>query len=135
MGNGKRAQRRPWVVFARALALSMGIYLLGHVLLAALLVRGTVGEGIAFGVTAGLCVVSAAAGALWAAGRAPMGRLPGAMLAAALFACALIAVGAALWQGITWTGHGGILLLCALAGGLLAGILGPRKRGGKRRRR
>lgn len=135
MGNGKRAPRKPWVVFARSLALSLGIYLAGHLLLAALLVRGTVGEGGAFAVTAGLCLISSAAGAFWAAGQAPMGRLPGAMLAAALFACALIAVGALAWQGISWTGHGGILIACALAGGLLAGMLGGRKRGGKRRRR
>ena len=119
----------------RALAVSLGIYLAGHLLLAALLVRGTVGEGVAFAVTAGLCVISSAVGALLAAGQAGMGRLPGAMLAAALFVCALIAVGALAWQGITWTGHGGILILCALAGGLLAGLLGGRKRGGKRRRR
>ena len=90
---------------------------------------------VVFAVTAGLCVIASAAGAFWAAGQAGMGRLPGAMSAAALFACALIAVGALAWQGITWTGHGGILLLCALAGGLLAGLLGGRKRGGKRRRR
>ena len=134
MGNGKRTPRKPWVVFGRALALSLAIYLAGHLLLAALLVRGTVGEGAAFAVTAGLCVIASAAGAFWAAGQAGMGRLPGAMSAAALFACALIAVGALAWQGITWTGHGGILLLCALAGGLLAGLLGGRKRGGKRRR-
>ena len=103
MGNGKRTPRKPWVVFGRALALSLGIYLAGHLLLAALLVRGTVGEGAAFAVTAGLCVIASAAGAFWAAGQAGMGRLPGAMSAAALFACALIAVGALAWQGITWT--------------------------------
>ena len=135
MGNGKRTPRKPWVVFGRALAVSWGIYLAGHLLLAALLVLGTVGEGVAFAVTAGLCVISSAVGAFLAAGQAGMGRLPGAMLAAALFVCALIAVGALAWQGITWTRHGGILILCALAGGLLAGLLGGRKRGGKRRRR
>lgn len=80
MGNGKRTPRKPWVVFGRALALSLGIYLAGHLLLAALLVRGTVGEGAAFAVTAGLCVIASAAGAFWAAGQAGMGRLPGAMV-------------------------------------------------------
>ena len=80
-------------------------------------------------------MISSAVGAFLAAGQAGMGRLPGAMLAAALFVCALIAVGALAWQGITWTGHGGILILCALAGGLLAGLLGGRKRGGKGKRR
>ena len=74
MGNGKRTPRKPWVVFGRALALSLGIYLAGHLLLAALLVRGTVGEGAAFAVTAGLCVIASAAGAFWAAGQAGMGR-------------------------------------------------------------
>ena len=69
MGNGKRTPRKPWVVFGRALAVSLGIYLAGHLLLAALLVRGTVGEGVAFAVTAGLCVISSAVGAFWQRGR------------------------------------------------------------------
>lgn len=135
MGNGKRTPRKPWVVFGRALAVSLGIYLAGHLLLGSSAGPGHSGGGGSLRCYSGTVCDLLCSGRLLAAGQAGMGRLPGAMSAAALFACALIAVGALAWQGITWTGHGGILLLCALAGGLLAGLLGGRKRGGKQRRR
>ena len=43
--------------------------------------------------------------------------------------CVLLAVGAGCWQGITWMGRGGVLLLGTLAGGLLAGVLAWSRRG------
>ena len=68
-----------------------------------------------------------------AARRSPWGTLPAALACAALFAAVLAAVGTAFWQGITWTGRGGVLLLCVLGGGVLSGLLGGRR--GKRRKR
>ena len=44
MGKGKRQQTAQWVVFARSTLLAMGIYLLGLLLLALLLVNGTLPE-------------------------------------------------------------------------------------------
>lgn len=76
MGNGKRTPRKPWVVFGGALAVSLGIYLAGHLLLAALLVRGTVGEGVAFAVTAGLCDLLCS-GRLFGSGAGGNGTPPG----------------------------------------------------------
>lgn len=111
-------------------ALSLGVYLLGLLLLTLLLVRGTVSERGSFPVIAVLCVLSALAGGV-AAVRLT-GQRAGGALAALIFLAVLALLGLGFWEQIAWLGHGGVLLLCGLAGGLLAGALsGP----GKRRRR
>ena len=53
--------------------------------------------------------------------------LPAALLVSAAFAGILVLVGLAVWERINWTGQGGVLLLCVLAGGLSAGVLGSRR--------
>lgn len=131
MGKGKK-QQKVWMLLLKGVALSLGIYLAGELLLALLLVKGIAGEGTAFPITAVLCVLAAAAGGMLTARRTPWGPLPGGVLCAGLFALVLIAGGALWWDGITWSGHGGILLGCVLAGGILAGVLGSRPK--KRRR-
>ena len=88
--------------------------------------RGDTESG-AFPVTAVLCFLSAMSGGLLTARQSPWGTLPSALLNTLVFAGILIAAGAICWQGITWYGHGSILLLCALAGGVVAGILGGRR--------
>lgn len=80
-----------------------------------------------------LCLLSALAGGALCARRPVWGPLPSAMLCAALFAGLLAVVGILCWEeGIAWTGHGGILMLCSLTGGLLAGVLG---RGGRKKKK
>lgn len=134
MGKGqKQRQAAPWMAFLKGGALALGVYLAGLLFLALLLVRGTLPEGSAFPVVAALCVLAVFCGGLTAARQSPWGTLSAGLLCAALFAAVLAAVGTAFWQGITWTGHGGALLLCALAGGVLAGLLGGRRK--KRRKR
>ncbi|MDD3347948.1 TIGR04086 family membrane protein [Oscillibacter sp.] len=131
---GKTKKQQPvWAPFLKGTALSLLLYLLGQLLLALLVVKGILGEGTAFPVTAALAFLSTAAGSLLPARRSPWGTLPGGLLSAAAFAVVLIAGGALWWDGITWTGHGGVLLCCVLGGGVAAGLLGGRK--GKRRRR
>lgn len=134
MAKGKRQQAAaPWAAFLQGGLLALGVYLLGLLLLALLLVKGALPEGSAFPTVAVLCVLAVFCGGTVAARRSPWGTLPAGLLCAALFAVVLAAVGTAFWQGITWTGHGGVLLLCALGGGVLAGLLGGRKR--KKRKR
>ncbi|MBQ6208134.1 MAG: hypothetical protein IJK52_13745, partial [Oscillospiraceae bacterium] len=61
----------------------------------------------------------------------PLGSLASSMLTAALFTALLLCVGLLTWTRIAWTGHGGKLLLWALIGGAVAGIVGrprPKKR-------
>ena len=88
---------------------------------------------ILMAVTAVLCALSVLCGGLLAGPMLP--PLPGAMAVAACFGGVLLAVGAACWQGVTWTGHGGVLLACALGGGLLSGILTGSRRGRRRKRK
>lgn len=134
MGKGKK--RAPsMTVFLKGLLLSLGVYLPGLLLAALLAVKGVLREEGVFPAVALLCLLAALAGAVLCARRPVWGPLPSAMVCALLFAGVLAAAGILCWQdGITWSGHGGILILCALAGGLLAGVLGS-GRGRKRRRK
>ena len=128
-----KKQRPVWVVFLQGLGVTLGVYLCGHLLLAALAVRGAVGEEGTFTVTALLCLCAALCGGLCVVRRCPWGLLPGGVLAALLFCGALAAVGALCWGQLAWAGTGGVLVVFALAGGVAAGLLGARRRKSKRR--
>lgn len=115
-----------WQGFLAGGLLSLGVYLLGLLLLALLLVKGTVSEGGSFPIVAVLCGLSALAGGV-AAVRLTGWRAGGA-LAAAAFLSVLALLGLGFWEEVAWLGHGGILLLCGMAGGLLAGLAGRKRR-------
>lgn len=134
MGKGKK-QSPNGLVFLKGLFLSLGIYLLGQLLVTLLVVKGILEEKGMFPAVAVLCLLAALAGGFLCTRRPVWGALPSAMLCAALFAAVLAAVGILCWEeGISWTGQGGILMLCALAGGLLAGLLGSGHRKKKHRK-
>ena len=125
-----------WTVFLRGALLAFGVYLAGQLLLALLQVKGVLPEQGGYPATAVLCGVSSLLGGLLCVRRSPWGTLPGGLLEASLFALLLMAGGLLFWRGITWTGRGGVLLLCALGGGAVSGLLGGRRgRRGKRTRR
>ena len=132
MGKGGKARPAPWRGVLRGTLAAIVLYLIGTALLALLIVNGAVPEAMMFPMTAVLCVLSALCGGLLAGPMLP--PLPGAMAVAACFDGVLLAVGAACWQGVTWMGHGGILLLSVLGGGLLSGILAGSRRGRRRKR-
>lgn len=73
-----------------------------------------------------LCVLSVLAGGVLTV-RLTRQRA-GGLLTAALFLSVLVLAGLGFWEEIAWLGHGGVLLLCGLAGGLLAGVAGPKVR-------
>lgn len=129
---GKKKTVPVWMVFVRGSALSFGVYLVGTALLALLVIRGAVPESSAFPVIAALCLAAAGSGGVLTARQAPWGTLPSALLNTAIFAAVLAAVGILCWKNVAWNGQGGALLACALAGGVLAGVLGGRR---KRRRK
>lgn len=118
-----------WQGFLAGGLLSLGVYLLGLLFLTLLLVRGTLSEGGSFSMVAVLCVLSTLAGGLMTV-RLTRWR-PGGVLTAAVFLSVLLLAGLGVWENISWLGQGGVLLLCGLAGGLLAGAVGPK---GRRRR-
>lgn len=134
---GKKRKSTPvWAVFLQGTALALGVYLAGQLLLALLQVRGVLPEQGGYPATAVACGLSSLLGGAICVRRSPWGTLPSGLLAAALFASLLVMVGLLFWQGLTWTGRGGVLLLCALGGGALSGLLGDRRgRRGKRKRR
>lgn len=121
----------PWKGVLRGAGISLGIYLIGTALLASLIVKRVIPEQGGFPAIASLCLLAALCGGLFTTPLLP--PIPGSMAAAACFCTILAVFGGACWQGISWMGHGGILLLCAAAGGLLAGMLSARRR--KRRRK
>ena len=131
----KKHAHPEWTQLFLGAVISLALYLLGHMILAALLIRGILGETNTFWATAALCLVSTAIGGTLTARRCAFGPLAGGLLSAGVFCSMLIAIGALCWNGITWTGQGGGVLLCALAGGLSAALLCGRKRKKKKYRR
>lgn len=125
MAKGKK-QAAVWQGFLAGGLTALGIYLLGLLFLAMLLVKGALSEGGSFPAVAVLCALAALAGGLLTVRLT--GQRAGGLLTAAAFLTVLILAGLGFWESIAWLGRGGILLLCGLAGGLLAGLAGPRKR-------
>lgn len=121
-----RKKLMPWQGFLAGSLVSLGLYLLGLLFLTLLLVKGTVSEGGSFLVVAVLCALSALAGGMLTVRLT--GLRAGGALTAAIFLAVLALLGLGFWEQIAWLGHGGILLLCGLAGGLLAGAVGGKKR-------
>ena len=125
MGNGRKKDTALWMVFVQGVALSLGVYLLVTVLASLLLVKAVLPEAGAFPVLAAGCCLSACLGGLTCTRRSPWGSLPSALVCAAGFLAVLIVVSLLCWKQISWLGRGG----------LLAGVLGGRRRrrkGGKR---
>ena len=132
MAKGKKRRTAAGVVLLQGAAVSVIVYLAGILLLALLVVKGAVPERVAFPAVAVLCRLGALSGGVVTARRTPWGPLPAALLNTALFAAVLLVAGLACWpDGIG--SRGVILLLCALGGGLTAGLLGGRR--GRRRKR
>lgn len=133
---GKKKARPVWLTILEAVGLSLGAYIAIQLLLALLLVNGTLGEGHIVPVLAVVCALSVLGGGIFAVRGAPsLGTLPCGILVAGCFAGVLVLLGLGLYGGLTVKGSGGILLLAALTGGLLAGFFGKRKGKKKARRR
>lgn len=110
--------------------LALGVYLGVLLVLALLLVRGVVGEEGALPMVAACAAVAAFCGGLWCVRSCPWGRLPSALAGAVGFGGVLACVALCWKDGAAWTGSGGVVLACVLAGGVLAGLVGRRR--GKR---
>ena len=126
MGKEQKATDA-WKGFLRGLAAAFGIYLLGMVALAALMVNGTVPEKGTFGFVLVWCLVSVFCGGCLTIQRVPWGKLPAAVLFAALFAGIVMIVGTACWQETCWSGKSSGLFGSMVGGGVLAAMLGNRK--------
>lgn len=125
MAKGRK-KMAAWQGFLAGGLLSLGVYLLGLLLMALLLVKGVLPESARFYAVAALCGLAALAGGVLTVRLTR--RQAGGVLASLIFLFALLLAGLGFWEEIAWLGHGGILMLCALAGGLLAGAAGPKTR-------
>lgn len=135
MGKKKAATSAVWMVFLQGTLLALGVYLAGILLLALLMVKGSAPENTALPLTAALCVLGAAGGGGVTARRTKKpGALPSALLVSLCFLGVLVLLGLMCWQGPALNGHSGILALCALAGGVLGGVLGSGKPRRKKKR-
>lgn len=135
MGAEKTTVRRKsgalWAVVARGVLLSLVVWACGLGLLTCLMTAGAVSVANGFPILLGLTGAAAFAGAVSVVRCTPWGSLASAALVAALFTALLLCMGLLSWKRVAWAGHGGRLLLWAVAGGLAAGILGrprPKKR-------
>lgn len=115
-----------WQGFLVGWLLTLGVYLMGLLFLTLLLVKGALSEGGSFPMVAAPCVLATLAGGLLTV-RLTLWRA-GGVLTAVLFLFVLLLAGLGFWEEIAWLGRGGVLLLCGLAGGFLAGVAGPKKR-------
>ena len=127
MGKDRRKQAA-WLVLLQGELIALGIYLLGIMLLALLVVKGVLPERGAYPAVVVMCLLTAMTAGLLAVRKSSLGRLSAGILSAVIFGAILLLVGTCAWQEITWTGRGGVLLLCALCGGILSAMMGGQKR-------
>ena len=125
MAKGRK-KLAAWQGFLAGGALSLGVYLLGLLFTALLMVKGILPESARFYAVAALCGLAALAGGVLTVRLTR--RQAGGVLAALMFLFVLLLAGLGFWEEVTWLGHGGILLLCGLAGGALSGIARPKTR-------
>ncbi len=133
MGKTKK-QRLVGETFLRGLLVAFGVYLVGHLTLAGLCLRGSVGEESASAVTAVLCALSALAGGLLVARRCLWGPLAGGVLLSLVFGAAVLLIGLGFWGAVDWSGSAVTLLGCDLGGGVAAGLLCARRPKARRRK-
>lgn len=126
MAKGRKKKMTAWQGFLAGGLLSLGVYLLGVMFVSLLMVKGVLSESTRFPLVAVLCVLSALAGGALTV-RLTRQRAGGLMTAAG-FLFVLVLAGLGFWEEVTWLGHGGILLLCGLTGGVLADAARPNPR-------
>lgn len=137
--TGKRVagKKRKRLAGPAAAALGTGAALAGYVILlagvTAALVRGVMPEGSLAAVTGVCCLLAALMGGSVSAGRSTWRPMSAAVSVGAVMAALLVLGGLSAPEPPDWAGQGGALVLCALGGGLLAGLLASRRAKKKRR--
>ena len=115
-------------VLMRGSIISLLIYLLGAFLISLLLVKGAFPESSIYPMLGIDSILATLGGCIIVLRKSPLGKLPTALLVAGIFCGLQLVIGICFWQGLSWTGEGGVLLLCAVGGGILSAMLSTRKR-------
>ena len=125
----EKKTRPAGVTVAVSALVSAGVYLGLLLVCAALLVRGTVGEGAATPLVLVCGLAAAFVGGLLCVRRCPWGRMASGLAGAAAFGAVVACVAAVAWRdGAAWLSGGALVLSAIAVGGVLAGAVG-RKRG------
>jgi len=122
-------------VLLKGTVIALTIHLSAQMLLSAMTVNGILPEHLVFPAQAVICAIASIVGGLYTAGRSSWGTLSGALAAGALFATVLLLLGLSIFNTISWSGHGGILILTILGGAVAAGLLGSRRSAHRKRKR
>jgi len=121
-----------WAGFPEGAVLSLALYIVFQCLLALLTIKSVIPEEAAFRFQAGSGVVAAFFGGIQAIRHTNAGTLLAALGSAGIFAVILMLGGMLACDGVVWSRESVILLASALAGGILAGLLGGGR--GKKRK-
>ena len=117
----------------RGVLLCVAVWSVGTLLIAWGMSTGTVGEEAGRLLLTVVTFVASFLGAVSAVRHHPWCPLPAALAVGGGFAALLSAIPLLVWHGFAWNGHGGILLLCAVGGAVLA-VPAGRRRGFQRGR-
>lgn len=132
---GKRQAKKTvgWSRLWIGVSVSAGIYLSGILLIALFMVNGFLGSekgSLALGAWA---MISAACGSVPVLRIKNVVPLVAGLLQGCAFAVVMLVVSYLCWEGPVWSRTNTALLLCALSGGLIPGVLASGK--GKRKRK
>lgn len=127
-----------WGVFLQGAMLSLGTYVVCMFVLALMLVKGILPQEIEMAIVTGGAFFASMLGGIASSNGSSLGRFPASMISAGVFAIILITVGLIGWRETFWGGSSAVLLVCVMAGGVVAGLWSarkrkPRKQRGKRR--
>lgn len=121
-------KRSPLKTEVTAILIGIGIYLLLQLLLAVLAVKGWLPETALSAAQILCCGLCSLIIGLLSARKLGIGTLTAALISTAVFALLLILIGFLAFDSVNFIGRGGGLLLAALVGGVLAGLLSSGKR-------
>ena len=127
-------QKKPAAAEAQGALLALGLYLLLQFALAFLAVRSLLPESRLFPAQVATCFLSVLLGGLFSVRRTALGTLRAALTVAGGFALALLLGGFLVYNKVSWSGRGGVLLAAAAGGGILAGLLGSGRKKHRKRK-
>ncbi len=120
-------------VILKAAGAALLVYLVLQMGIGLLAVKGTLPEGKLLAAQGAAMALSLLPAGWYAAGKAGLGARPGALLTAVCLCAVLALLGLLIFDGPAWGTDTAVLLGSALAGSVLAGVLGGCRRKRKKR--
>jgi len=132
----KKSSKAPWLSLLEAVGITLGVYVLLQLLLALLMVKGILPQEHTVVSLVAACGIASLLGGVFAVRKVMLSSaLTRGILNSACFCAVLALLGIGIYGRLMIQGSGGLLLVTALLGGLVAGLLGNRKGKKKSRRR